>query len=93
MERHRKTHNLKKGPKLVIKCDVCKKIFDEEWKLNAPKKNHNTYKCDQCDRIFSSQDIKQKHKEIFHENVKLYCHYFNNEKDCPFKYRGQSKVN
>jgi hypothetical protein len=23
--------------------------------------------------------------QIFHGNVKLYCHYFNIKKDCPFK--------
>ena len=26
-----------------------------------------------------------KHQQIAHENVKLYCHFFNNLKNCPFK--------
>ena len=28
--------------------------------------------------------VLEKHKEAAHENVELFCHYFNNEKDCPF---------
>ena len=29
-------------------------------------------------------DIKKKHVFIIHENTKLYCHFYNNEKTCPF---------
>ena len=64
--------------------DDCDKSFDEAWKMNAHKKNHNKYLCDHCDKMFKYQDINTKHIKISHENMKLYCHYFNNEKVCPF---------
>ena len=48
-------------------------------------KIHTKYTCDICQKTFKYEDAKSKHNKIVHENVKLYCHYFNNQKDCPFK--------
>lgn len=64
-------------------CNECEKTFSEEWKLNAHKKMHKKYPCDQCDKSFSFQSLKEKHIKIQHENVKLFCHFHNNNKDCP----------
>ena len=58
-------------------------MFNEEWKLNAHKKRHN--KCNQCSKTFKNQDIMEKHKNISHGNMKIYCHFFNNEKKCPYE--------
>ena len=58
--------------------------FKEEWKLNAHLKSHEKYSCDHCDKRFKFQDIKDKHVKIAHESLKIYCHYFNNSKTCPF---------
>ena len=46
-------------------------------------KNHNKFECDACDKNFSSEDLLGKHVKVRHENVKWYCHFFNNGKDCP----------
>ena len=46
-------------------------------------KNHNKFECDACDKNFSSEDLLGKHVKVRHENVKWYCHLFNNGKDCP----------
>ena len=70
---------------MVFDCEDCGKSFDEKWKLNAHKKNHKKHKCDQCGKTFQAKDIMEKHTKIAHENVKLYCHFFNNEKVCPFE--------
>ena len=68
----------------VFKCEYCKKDFDQEWKKSAHAKRHNKYQCDKCDSCFEYQDILKKHKVVSHENTKLYCHFFNNDKTCPY---------
>ena len=52
--------------------------------IECPYKNHKKYSCDQCDKTFKYEDTKEKHIKISHENLKIYCHYYNNEKECPF---------
>ena len=82
LQRHRKNHHLTNGS---LQCAVCDKLFDLEWKLNAHMKNHKKkYSCDYCEKTFRYEDTKDKHTKITHENLKLFCHYFNNKKDCPF---------
>ena len=33
-------------------CDICKKEFNEEWKLSAHQKIHKRYQCDQYEKSF-----------------------------------------
>ena len=47
-------------------------------------KKHKEYKCEQCSKTFPYLNIKNKHIQISHENLKLYCHFYNNKKICPF---------
>ena len=65
-------------------CDHCEKEFNQEWKLNAHLQTCRMNKCDVCDKTFKYEDLKKKHMLISHENFKLYCHFFNNEKTCPY---------
>ena len=59
--------------------------FKEEWMLSAHMKTHEQYRCEQCDKTFKHLDIKKKHVLIQHENAKLYCHFYNNQKTCPYE--------
>ena len=68
-----------------MKCSECERIFDEEWKLNAHLKKHKEFSCQQCEQTFKYEDIIEKHIAIAHEGMKLYCHFYNNEKNCPFE--------
>ena len=43
------------------------------------------YSCEVCEKTFQCEDIMSKHQNLAHENLKLYCNYFNNSKNCPFK--------
>ena len=79
----RKHKNLHKGVE-KFGCCVCCQEFDEEWKMEAHKKKHKLFACDQCGKQFKVMDIMEKHKKIVHEKCQLYCHYFNNMKVCPF---------
>ena len=83
--RNLKKHITVKKPTIgLLKCEQSEKVFVEEWKLNAHKKKHEKYPCEKCERTFNYLDTKNKHVLISHENAKLYCHYFNNEKTCPY---------
>ena len=48
-------------------------------------KTHNNYNCGQCEKSFKNVELLNKHSKITHENLKIYCHYYNNSKTCPFK--------
>ena len=68
----------------IFKCDHCEKDFNEKWKLNAHSKTCRMKKCDVCDKTFKYEDLRKKHMLITHENFKIYCHFYNNEKTCPY---------
>ena len=79
----RKHENLHKGA-VKFSCSVCCQEFDEEWKMEVHAKKHTKLTCDQCGKQFKYLDTMEKHIKIVHDKCKLYCHYFNNRKTCPF---------
>ena len=52
--------------------------------MKAHVKTHKKYECDHCSKTFKYQELKEKHTQISHENVKIYCYYYNNKKICPY---------
>ena len=69
-----------------FECDECEKRFKDEDKLQQHKdKMHEKFECDECEKVFGYESVLEKHKEAAHENAELFCHYFNNDKDCPFE--------
>ena len=80
-----KNHVKKHIPLVPIKCTKCERMFDKEWKMNAHLKTHKMHACENCDKTFKYKDILEKHIKIAHGDIKLYCHFFNNEKQCPFQ--------
>ena len=68
----------------MLKCAYCEKEFNEEWKKQAHMQIHKKYPCNVCDKTFKYLDIMNKHVQIVHEKAKLYCHFFNNKKTCPY---------
>ena len=45
---------------------------------------HKKYGCGDCDKVFDFEVVLEKHIEAVHEHCKLFCHYYNNDKVCPF---------
>ena len=82
--KHLKDHKESGCSRDKIKCDVCEKYFKDEETLEEHKKIHDKFECDECDKEFTYEAVLEKHREAAHEGVELFCHYFNNEKDCPF---------
>ena len=69
-----------------FECDECDKCFQEESKLEEHvHRNHKKYPCDDCEKIFNFEGLLEKHKSAAHEDFVLYCHFFNNDKDCPYE--------
>ena len=81
LRKHKTSHKSTDGS---FQCNGCEKLFNKEWKLKSHIKIHRKFPCEKCDNTFENEDTKEKHNAISHENLKLYCHYFNNGKECPY---------
>ena len=81
LRKHKRTHSTEPES---FRCDHCERFFDAEWKLKAHSDSHKQYSCETCNKTFKTIDVKMKHEKILHEGLKLFCHYFNNQKTCPF---------
>lgn len=69
---------------IQTKCDHCGKVFNEQWKMTAHLKTCKQNQCEMCDKTFKYEELKKKHMLITHENFRIYCHFYNNEKTCPY---------
>ena len=81
LKKHKQINHVEKGK---FKCEVCEWEFNAKWKYEGHIKTCEKNSCDQCDNSFKTTDILNKHIQIAHDKIKIYCHYFNNDDDCPF---------
>ena len=82
LQKHKRIHmSCLPGP---FQCDQCDTSFDIEWKCEAHKKTHSRNECDKCDKTFKYKTNLRKHMTACHGKTKLYCHFFNNDIECPF---------
>ena len=80
-----KDHKESECVDMQLKCNECGKCFEDKKKLDDhTSKAHVKYDCDECGQEFKFEAILEKHIEAVHRDDVLYCHYFNNDKDCPF---------
>ena len=68
----------------TYQCEECDKCFTEESKLDEHMKKHEKFPCDECDKVYDYEGTLEKHKSGVHEDFEIFCHFFNNNKDCPF---------
>ena len=67
-----------------FKCDECGKTFRNQNQLNVHEKRHEKFECEECGNEYNFEGLLEKHNEAVHGSMKIFCHYFNNDKDCPF---------
>ena len=67
-----------------FKCDECEKTFKTEKQLSVHSKKHEKFPCEECDCEFNFEGLLVKHSQAVHESMKIFCHYFNNDKECPY---------
>ena len=68
-----------------VKYGECEKCFKDKKELqDHTDKMNKKFGFDECDKVFRFEALLEKHKEAAHEDVELFCPYYNNDKDCPF---------
>ena len=81
-----KVHNKTIHPR-CLKCEFCDKTFEVKWKLETHLKTHeqsSKYQCDTCDKVFVLKWRLEQHKKTHVLTNVKFCHYFNNNKICPY---------
>ena len=72
-----------------IKCKLCDETFEKNCDLEEHIKiNHQSaecFKCEECDKDFVLKWRLKKHQESHISKSVKKCHYFNNNKQCPFE--------
>ena len=81
-----RTHIKRTHPKNII-CNNCDKIFHESWQYEKHLESHSMVKdkkCDTCGKTFFLEWRLKQHLNV-HTNPQIRnCHYYNNNKVCPF---------
>ena len=79
---HKKKYHLKQ-----FKCKYCEEVFDKSYKLEKHLETHKKkdLKCNICSKEFHLEWRLKKHT-LSHEQTSVkHCHYFNNDKVCPYE--------
>ena len=88
LKKNLKIHNLEYH-KQTIKCKLCPETFELNCDLEVHvKRNHvseEKFDCDICGKSFALEWRMKKHKQIHTNQTLKRCHYFNNDKSCPFE--------
>ena len=65
----------------TLECDECDKGFKKQETLDNHKNQyHAKYECDECEKVFKYDVFLEKHIEAVHEDLTLYCHFYNNDR-------------
>ena len=82
--------NLKKHIKLMHpkthRCESCDETFTDSWKMEEHLELHGNerpFKCSICEKGFYMKWRMEKHTRDHSVDIK-FCHYFNNDKPCPY---------
>ena len=81
LQNHRKEES---SCETSFKCDECGKTFRNQNQLDLHEKRHEKFECEECEMEYNFESLLEKHNEAVHGSMKIFCHYFNNDKDCPF---------
>ena len=83
-----KYHINTRHPKMVM-CNICDVPFKEnheiELHMESVHQRKRQFECDKCDMSFHLQWRLRKHMELHGEAKTRKCHYYNNNKLCPFQ--------
>ena len=67
-----------------FKCDECEKTFKTEKQLSVHQKKHEKFACEECDSEYNFEGLLEKHVDAVHGSMKIFCHFWNNDKECPY---------
>ena len=79
---------MKETPNNLFKCEDCDSEFPQRFKLELhmmkDHKQDKIYKCKDCEAGFVFKWRLKKHMKAHTQTKIRSCHYFNNNKECPF---------
>ena len=52
--------------------------------LSVYQKTHEKFECDKCDCVYNYEGLLEKHSQAVYGSMKIFCNFFNNDKDCPY---------
>ena len=81
-----KEHTKPMHPK-TYECKICDETFTESWKMEEHLEHHGNerpFKCSICEKGFYMKWRMEKHTRDHRVDIK-FCHYFNNDKPCPYE--------
>ena len=70
----------------TYECENCDETFTESWKMEEHLEHHGNerpFKCSICEKGFYMKWRMEKHTRDHRVDIK-FCHYFNNDKPCPY---------
>ena len=83
-----KIHSLETH-KQPIKCKSCEETFDKncdfEVHIQINHRSQETFKCEECGKNFVLKWRMLKHQDIHNNQPLKKCHFFNNQKSCPYE--------
>ena len=86
-----KRHDESKHSLTQIECKSCEKVFYRNCELEIHLENDHKvdmFECERCDKKFALKWRLTKHQKM-HDSQKIKkCHYFNNQKSCPYEQIG-----
>ena len=82
--------HMKREHKRKVKCDHCDESFEMNIQLEKHMDSHKKekhFKCDLCEKTFYLEWRLRKHI-VGHDSPSKFCHYFNNNEECPYEKNG-----
>ena len=72
----------------LLKCDICETTFgkssDLECHIKAKHEGYEDFNCELCNKKFVTLWRLTKHQQIHYDKSRKFCHYFNQDLNCPF---------
>ena len=65
-------------------CDQCDLTYTSEMQLLRHVKKHGKFSCEECENEYNFTGVLEKHIDVVHKSMKIFCHYYNNKKECPY---------
>ena len=84
-QKHKEKNEICDANLYPYQCEKCELLFTSEKQLSTHKEKHGHFACGNCEKVFTFEGVLEKHVSAVHGSMKIYCHYYNNDKECPFK--------
>ena len=64
--------------------NISKKIISSAGNVVTLLKKNLQDNKEKCYKVFRHKAVQEKHRKAVYDDVQLLCHFYNNDKDCPY---------